>query len=46
MSIETVNTHLRALFAKFGVDQNPHPNKRALLAERAMLSGVVTDREL
>ena len=46
VSIETVKTHLRALFSKFGVDQNPHPNKRALLAERAMLSGVVTDREL
>jgi len=46
VSIETVKTHLRGLFAKFGLDQNPHPNKRALLVERAMLSGVVTDRNL
>jgi pSer/pThr/pTyr-binding forkhead associated (FHA) protein len=46
VSIETVKTHLRALFAKFGLDQSPHPNKRALLVERAMLSGVVTARDL
>ena len=46
VSIETVKTHLRALFGKFGLDDNPHPNKRALLVERAMLSGVVTDRDL
>lgn len=46
ISIETVKTHLRALFAKFGLDDNAHPNKRARLVERAMLSGVVTDRDL
>jgi predicted component of type VI protein secretion system len=46
ISIETVKTHLRALFTKFGLDENPHPNKRARLVERAMLSGVVTDRDL
>lgn len=46
VSIETVKTHLRALFAKFGLDENALHNKRARLVERAMLSGVVTDREL
>ncbi|WP_102146046.1 FHA domain-containing protein [Mycobacterium hubeiense] len=46
LSTETVKTHLRALFTKFGLDENPHPNKRARLVERAMLSGVVTDRDL
>lgn len=46
ISTETVKTHLRALFAKFGLDQSPHPNKRAGLVERAMLGGIVTDRDL
>lgn len=46
VSTETVKTHMRTLFAKFGLHDNPHPNKRALLVERAMLSGVVTDRDL
>jgi len=35
-----------ALFAKFGLDGNTHPNKRARVVEKAMLSGVVTDRDL
>ncbi|HEX9831465.1 MAG TPA: FHA domain-containing protein [Mycobacterium sp.] len=46
VSTETVKTHLRALFAKFGLDDNTMHNKRARLVERAMLSGVVTDRDL
>jgi len=46
ISTETVKTHLRALFTKFALDENPHPNKRARLVEKAMLSGVVTDRDL
>lgn len=46
VSTETVKTHLRALFAKFGLDDNALHNKRARLVERAMLSGVVTDRDL
>lgn len=46
VSIETVKTHLRALFSKFGLDENALHNKRARLVERAMLSGVVTDRDL
>lgn len=46
LGVETVKTHLRALFTKFGLDQNSQHNKRARLVERAMLSGVVTDRDL
>lgn len=46
VSTETVKTHLRALFAKFGLDENALHNKRGRLVERAMLSGVVTERDL
>lgn len=46
LSIETVKTHLRALFAKFGLDQAPDHNKRVRLAQCALLSGVVSDRDL
>ncbi|TJZ79276.1 FHA domain-containing protein [Rhodococcus oryzae] len=46
VSVETVKTHLRTLFAKFGVEDLPQNRKRAKLAERALQSGVVTDRDL
>ncbi|WP_077043470.1 FHA domain-containing protein [Rhodococcus sp. MTM3W5.2] len=46
VSVETVKTHLRTLFSKFGVEDLPQNRKRARLAERALQSGVVTDREL
>jgi hypothetical protein len=46
LSTETVKTHLRALFAKFGLDQTPDHNKCTRLAQCAILSGVVTDHEL
>jgi pSer/pThr/pTyr-binding forkhead associated (FHA) protein len=46
ISTETVKTHLRALFAKFGLDQTPDHNKRTRLAQCAMLGGVVTDHDL
>jgi hypothetical protein len=46
ISTETVKTHLRALFAKFGLDQTPDHNKRARLAQCTMLSGVITDHDL
>jgi hypothetical protein len=46
VSVETVKTHLRTLFAKFGVADLPQNRKRAKLAERALQSGVVTDRDL
>lgn len=46
LSVETVKTHLRALFAKFGLDTAPDHNKRVRLAQSALLSGVVSERDL
>ncbi|GAB3348905.1 hypothetical protein GCM10027300_11510 [Modestobacter lapidis] len=46
LSPDAVKTHLRALFAKFGVEELPHNQKRLRLVERALQSGVVRDRDL
>ena len=42
LSVDAVKTHLRALFAKFGVEDLGQNQKRAALAGRALVSGVVT----
>jgi pSer/pThr/pTyr-binding forkhead associated (FHA) protein len=41
VSVDTVKTHLRALFAGFGVEELPQNAKRAELARRAFESGAV-----
>jgi predicted component of type VI protein secretion system len=46
LSQDAVKTHLRALFAKFGVEDLPHNQKRLRLVELALQSGVVRDRDL
>jgi hypothetical protein len=46
LSVETVKTHLRALFERFGVEDLPHNLKRARLVELALESGTVTPHEL
>lgn len=46
LSVEAIKTHLRVLFQKFGVEHLPQNQKRARLVERALLSGIVTQREL
>ena len=46
LSVDAVKGHLRTLFAKFGVDDLPQMQKRVRLAERALKTGVVTEREL
>lgn len=46
LSVETIKTHLRALFGKFGVEDLPQNQKRVRLVERAMQSGIVTERDL
>ncbi|WP_280236238.1 FHA domain-containing protein [Nocardia cyriacigeorgica] len=46
LAAETVKTHLRALFIKFGIEDLPQNQKRMRLAERAMHSGIVTERDL
>jgi pSer/pThr/pTyr-binding forkhead associated (FHA) protein len=46
LSIDAVKTHLRALFEKFGVEGLPQNQKRVALVERALQSGLVSEREL
>jgi pSer/pThr/pTyr-binding forkhead associated (FHA) protein len=46
LSVDAVKTHLRALFAKFGVEELPQNRKRAALVERALSSGLISEREL
>jgi hypothetical protein len=46
LSVDAVKTHLRALFAKFGVEKLPQNQKRARLVEQAFQLGVVTERDL
>lgn len=46
LSVDAVKTHLRALFEKFGVEQLPQNQKRLALVERALQSGLVSEREL
>ena len=41
ISVDTVKTHLRALFEAFGVEQRPQNQKRAELVRRAFELGVV-----
>lgn len=46
LSIDAVKTHLRVLFAKFGVEDLPQNQKRVRLAERALQSGAISQRDL
>jgi pSer/pThr/pTyr-binding forkhead associated (FHA) protein len=46
LGVDAVKTHLRALFAKFGVEDLPQNRKRAALVERALRSGLISGREL
>lgn len=46
LSVDAVKTHLRALFEKFGVEELPQNQKRVALVERALQSGLVTERDL
>jgi DNA-binding CsgD family transcriptional regulator len=46
LSVDAVKTHLRALFTKVGVEDLPQNAKRAALVERALQSGLVSEREL
>jgi hypothetical protein len=41
LSLPTVKGHLRVLFARFGLEGEPQNEKRRLLAETAMASGIV-----
>ena len=46
LSVDAVKTHMRALFEKLGVGELPQNQKRVALVERALNSGVVTQRDL
>jgi pSer/pThr/pTyr-binding forkhead associated (FHA) protein len=46
LSLDAVKTHLRALFEKLGVGDIAQNRKRAVLARRALDSGIVSRREL
>jgi DNA-binding CsgD family transcriptional regulator len=46
LSVDAVKTHMRALFEKFGVEDLPQNQKRVALVERALQSGLITDRDL
>jgi pSer/pThr/pTyr-binding forkhead associated (FHA) protein len=43
LSVEAVKTHLRALFAKFGVENLPQNQKRLALVEGALQSGLISE---
>jgi pSer/pThr/pTyr-binding forkhead associated (FHA) protein len=45
LSVDAVKTHLKALFAKFELDAVPQNAKRAQLAERVMLLGLIGERD-
>lgn len=46
LSVETVKMHLRALFAKFDLEDQPQNQKRAKLAESALHYGVIAPSDL
>ncbi|MGW6421192.1 FHA domain-containing protein [Nocardia sp. NPDC055053] len=45
LCVSTVKTHMRALFEIFGVADFPQNQKRMFLVDRALESGVLTDRK-
>ena len=46
LSVDAVKGHLRALFARFGLEELPQNEKRLRLVERALESGAVSRHEL
>jgi pSer/pThr/pTyr-binding forkhead associated (FHA) protein len=46
LSVDAVKTHLRALFEKFDVADLPQNRKRVALVERALQTGMVSERDL
>jgi hypothetical protein len=46
IGVETVKTHMRALFEAFDLGELPQHQKRAVLAQRALQTGLVSEQEL
>jgi predicted component of type VI protein secretion system len=46
LSVDSVKTHLRVLYAKVGVDDQPQDQKRIRLVERAFYGGLIAEGDL
>jgi hypothetical protein len=46
LSVDSVKTHMKALFDAFGLEAVPKAEKRAALAQRAIGLGIVSERDL
>ncbi len=46
LSVDAVKTHMRALFEKFDLQELPQNRKRVAVVERALQTGLITQREL
>ena len=46
LSVDAVKTHMRALFEKFEVQELPQNQKRLAVVQRALQTGLITDRDL
>ncbi|MGZ6709491.1 MAG: LuxR C-terminal-related transcriptional regulator, partial [Solirubrobacteraceae bacterium] len=46
LSVDAVKSHLRALFARFGIEYLPQNQKRSRLVAEALQSGVIATRDL
>ncbi len=46
LSVTAVRTHLRVLFAKFGVEELPRDQRRVRVVERAIYAGLISERDL
>jgi len=46
LSVDAVKTHMRALYKAFELEDLPQQHKRAQLAQRALLAGIVTQEDM
>jgi pSer/pThr/pTyr-binding forkhead associated (FHA) protein len=46
LSVDSIKTHMKALFEAFELDDVPQSQKRAALVERALRLGIVTQRDV
>ena len=46
LSVDAVKSHLRTLFARFGIEHLPQNQKRSRLVAEALQSGVIATRDL
>jgi pSer/pThr/pTyr-binding forkhead associated (FHA) protein len=46
LAVDSIKTHMKALYEAFGLETEPQGKRRAMLVDRAVRLGVVTDRDL